>query len=290
MFGIFSKDKEGRARKIAQKELEALLLTIDDLESRLIDSDIDYDIVEELLELLPSRVTYKKLREVLIKHFSKSYTITTPKDKPFVDVVVGVNGAGKTTTIAKLATLYKKENRSVLFGASDTFRAAAIEQLKSWADRLDVEIVATKQGHDPSSVAFDSIQKALSKKIDNVIIDTAGRLHTDSNLGKELQKIIRICDKSKNGSPHRKLIVLDGTQSSSAFNQVEAFDKMIGLDGIIVSKLDGTASGGAIFSILKHLNIPILYIGLGEKEDDLEPFVFDDFIDKVLENIYVGAK
>jgi fused signal recognition particle receptor len=284
MFSFFkSKDSGNKKTDINFNDLK---LTKQILEERLIEADIQYDLIEEILENLPNQVSYNRLKETIMHRYNHKYSSNIKQEKPFVEIIVGTNGVGKTTTLAKLAYRYKNSNKSIIIGAADTFRAAAIEQLKQWAIKLNIDIVSTKQGHDPSSVAFDTISKAISKNIDNVIIDTAGRLHTNSNLAKELQKIVRICNKAKSGSPHRKLIVIDGTQSSSAFNQVALFDSFIKLDGIIVTKLDGTASGGAILSILK-LNIPILYIGIGEKQDDLREFDLDDFVTNLLKDIFL---
>jgi len=171
-------------------------------------------------------------------------------------------------------------------GAADTFRAAAIEQLKSWAERVDVGIVYTAQGHDPSAVAYDTISSAIAKKIDRVIIDTAGRLHNQVNLANELKKIVRICDKALLGAPHRKILILDGTQGTSAINQAKAFHEMIGIDAIIITKLDGTAKGGSLFGIAKALELPILYVGVGEGKDDLIPFNSDEYVDTILDAIF----
>jgi fused signal recognition particle receptor len=211
----------------------------------------------------------------------------TKFEKPFVRLIIGVNGAGKTTTIAKLANRLKKSGQSVILGAGDTFRAAAIEQLSSWANRLDIPIIKTKQGHDSSAVAFDTINSAISRDIDNVIIDTAGRLQTQTNLNNELKKIVRICEKALNNKPFLKIMILDGTQGNSAIAQAKAFNEMVKVDGIIVTKLDGTAKGGALFSISNQLELPIFYIGIGEKEDDLIEFSPDSFVDSLLDEIYL---
>jgi len=205
---------------------------------------------------------------------------------PYIELIIGVNGAGKTTTIAKLANRYKKSGKSVLLGAGDTFRAAAIEQLATWADKLDVPIIKTKHGHDPSAVAFDTISSAVSKNVDHAIIDTAGRLQTQKNLANELKKIVKVCDKAKEGAPHQKIMILDGTQGNTAIAQAKAFNEMIDIDGIIVTKLDGTAKGGALFSISNQLELPIFYIGIGEKQDDLIEFSPDQFVDSLLDEIY----
>jgi fused signal recognition particle receptor len=171
-------------------------------------------------------------------------------------------------------------------GAADTFRAAAIEQLTRWAKRLDVPIVSTQQGHDPSAVAYDAISSAIAKGLDRVIIDTAGRLHTQQNLAKELQKIVRICNKAKEGAPHQKTLILDGTQGNSAISQAKAFNEIVGIDALIITKLDGTAKGGAIFSIAKEIQKPILFIGMGEKASDLIEFNKEEFVDSLLDSFF----
>ncbi len=209
------------------------------------------------------------------------------EDGPFVDMIIGVNGAGKTTTIAKLARMHQKNGKSVLLGAGDTFRAAAIEQLTRWAKRLDVPIVSTRQGHDPSAVVYDTISSAISKNIDYVIIDTAGRLHTQTNLGEELKKMVRIANKAMPNAPHRKMLILDGTQGSSSINQAKVFNELIGIDGIIITKLDGTAKGGSILSIADELQMPIYYIGTGEQPDDLIPFKANDYVNTILDEIFI---
>jgi len=175
-----------------------------------------------------------------------------------------------------------------MLGASDTFRAAAIEQLKRWADKLEIPIVYTKQDHDPSAVAYDTISSANAKEIDNVIIDTAGRLHNHANLSNELKKIVRICGKAKEGAPHRKILVLDGTQGNSAINQAKSFNEIVGIDAIIITKLDGTAKGGALFGVARELKLPIIYVGVGESQDDLIEFNPDEFIDGILDAIFVS--
>ncbi|RUM45734.1 MAG: signal recognition particle-docking protein FtsY [Hydrogenimonas sp.] len=259
----------------------------DELEDLLLEADVSYELVEKLMESLPSKVKRVQLYNTLISLFM--YDTQSPQaegQKPFVDLIVGVNGAGKTTTIAKLAQHSKSEGKSVILGASDTFRAAAIEQLKTWAEKIDVPIVYTKQGHDPSAVAFDTISSAKAKGIDHVIIDTAGRLHTQTNLGEELKKIVRVCGKALEGAPHRKILILDGTQGNSAINQAKAFKEMIDISGVIITKLDGTAKGGALFSIAEELKLPIYYVGVGEKAEDLIPFDPKEFVNTILDAIY----
>jgi len=277
----------GTIKEILPEKVEKIDKTL--LEEILIESDIPYELVEEIIYYLPPAQTIARedVRRVLKAYFKYDTTSSVAtQQKPFVELIIGVNGAGKTTTIAKLAHNYKKENQSVLLGAADTFRAAAIEQLKSWAEKIDVGIIFTQQGHDPSAVAYDTISSAVARKLDHVIIDTAGRLHNQINLANELKKIVRICDKALTGAPHRKILILDGTQGSSAINQAKAFHEMIYIDAIIITKLDGTAKGGSLFGIAKALELPIIYVGVGEGKDDLIPFNADDYIDTILDSIF----
>jgi len=262
-------------------------ISFDDIEEMLIESDMEYEIIEKAMDGLPEMITRKQLRHRLVMLFEHAPDVDLSNlPKPFVRLIIGVNGAGKTTTIAKLANKSKKENKSVILGAGDTFRAAAIEQLSTWADKLDVPIIKTKQGHDPSAVAYDTISSALARNIDNVIIDTAGRLQTQQNLNNELKKIVKVCNKAYEGSPHQKLLILDGTQGNTAIAQAKAFNEIVGVDGIIVTKLDGTAKGGALFSISNQLELPIFFVGIGEKQDDLMEFSPDEFVDSILDEIY----
>jgi fused signal recognition particle receptor len=256
------------------------------LEEILLESDVAYEIVEEILDDLPSNVKRDKLRRKLLNIFPIRDDEVL-ENQPLVELIVGVNGAGKTTTIAKLSNMYKKDGKKVVLGAGDTFRAAAIEQLSIWAQKIGIDIIATKQGHDPSGVAYDTISSAIAKNADNVIIDTAGRLHTQTNLANELKKIVKVCNKALENSPHRKILILDGTQGNSATEQAQAFDEMVGIDALIITKLDGTAKGGALFSITKILNKPILYIGVGEQQEDLVKFIPEKFVDELLDHIFV---
>jgi fused signal recognition particle receptor len=276
----------GNISSIVPKKVDKI--SFDNIEKILIESDMEYEIIEKAMDGLPNMISKSQLRHRLIMLFEHSSSIDmTNLPKPFVQLIIGVNGAGKTTTIAKLANKYKNNNKSVLLGAGDTFRAAAIEQLSIWANKLDVSIVKTKQGHDPSAVAFDTISSAYAKNIDHCIIDTAGRLQTQTNLNKELQKIIRVCNKAHLGTPHQKILILDGTQGNTAIAQAKAFNDMVSIDGIIITKLDGTSKGGAVFSISNRLELPILYIGIGEKQDDLISFNADEFVDSLLDGIYL---
>ncbi len=259
----------------------------DEFEDILLEADVNYDLVERLLEALPENINRLQAFNSLISVFQYTADFKHSDDKPFVEMIIGVNGAGKTTTISKLANRYKKEGKKVILGAGDTFRAAAIEQLTRWAAKLDIPIVATQQGHDPSAVVYDTIESAIAKDFDHVIIDTAGRLHTQVNLREELKKMIRVAKKAKEGTPHRKMLVLDGTQGSSSINQAKAFNEMIGIDGIIITKLDGTAKGGSVLSIADELKMPIFYIGTGEQPDDLITFKANDYINTILDEIFI---
>ena len=289
MFGFINKGlgKTAEAIKhIAPKK--KLKISKDELEDILLETDVEYELVEIILrEIYTDEVSREQLESKLLTTLAYSdYKEPDTITSPCVDLIIGVNGAGKTTTIAKLAARYKNQGERVVLGASDTFRAAAIEQLTQWAKRLDVPIVSSKQGHDPSAVAYDAIESAKAKGFEHVIIDTAGRLHTQTNLANELKKIVRICDKAHTGAPHRKILVLDGTQGSSAIAQAKAFHEMIDLDAIIITKLDGTARGGSLFSIAYELKIPILYIGVGEQPEHLLVFDKYEFVSGLLDIIY----
>ena len=288
MFGFlkkaFGKTNEAIREVVPEKKSK---LDKEELEEVLLEADVNYELIERLLEGLPETITRIQAFNSLITVFQyEARWIDPDAHSPFVEMIIGVNGAGKTTTIAKLARHYQKEGKSVILGAGDTFRAAAIEQLSRWAEKLDVPIVATRQGHDPSAVVFDTIKSAVAKGIDRVIIDTAGRLHTQTNLSEELKKMVRVADKALPGAPHRKMLILDGTQGSSTVAQAKAFDEMIGIDGIIITKLYGTAKGGAILTIADELKMPIYYIGTGETPDDLVRFRANDYVNMILDEIY----
>jgi len=259
----------------------------DEFEEILLEADVNYTLIEKLLESLPNKISRIQAFNSLISTFQYDIDSKEPTSKPYVEMIIGVNGAGKTTTISKLAYHYKEKNKSVILGAGDTFRAAAIEQLSLWATKLDIPIVTTQQGHDPSAVVYDTIESAKAKGYEHVIIDTAGRLHTQTNLGEELKKMIRVADKALPDAPHRKILILDGTQGSSSINQAKAFDEMIGIDGIIITKLDGTAKGGSVLSIADELQMPILYIGTGEQPQDLIAFKANAYINTILDEIFI---
>ncbi|EAJ8916693.1 signal recognition particle-docking protein FtsY [Campylobacter jejuni] len=287
MFNFFKKGLTKTLENIIGVKRENKKITKDLLEEILLEADVSYEIVEEIIYYLPPQNEVKKedLKRVMGSYFLYEKKETN-QEKPFVELILGVNGAGKTTSIAKLAYLYKNQNQKVILGACDTFRAGAIEQLKLWAQKVDVDIVLTAQGHDPSAVAFDTISKAKAKDFDRVIIDTAGRLQNQKNLAHELEKIVRISNKALEGAPHRKILVLDGTQGNAGILQAKAFNELVKLDGVIITKLDGTAKGGALFSIARELELPIFYVGVGEQMTDLQEFNANAYLDTLLDPIF----
>lgn len=287
MFNFFKKGLAKTLENIVGIKGENKKITKDLLEEILLEADVSYEIVEEIIYYLPPQNEVKKedLKRVMGSYFLYEKKETN-QEKPFVELILGVNGAGKTTSIAKLAYLYKNQNQKVILGACDTFRAGAIEQLKLWAQKVDVDIVLTAQEHDPSAVAFDTISKAKAKDFDRVIIDTAGRLQNQKNLAHELEKIVRISNKALEGAPHRKILVLDGTQGNAGILQAKAFNELVKLDGVIITKLDGTAKGGALFSIARELELPIFYVGVGEQMTDLQEFNASAYLDTLLDPIF----
>ena len=258
------------------------------LEEILITSDIGVQTAFKIIENIEKRLKTEGLStitEVQMIDYLKHETLgilkqyddeptgnTSQKDKPHVMMIIGVNGAGKTTSIGKLAYLYAKEGKRVMLGAGDTFRAGAIEQLGIWSKRAKVDIVKQDRGSDSASVAFNTIQSANAKKTDVCIIDTAGRLHTQRNLMDELAKIKRVMHKAQPGSPHEVLLVIDGSTGQNAIQQAKQFQSLIGITGLIVTKLDGTARGGCVLGIVDEMQIPIRFIGIGESIEHLQPF------------------
>ena len=225
-----------------------------------------------------------RLRELLKAKLGEPPSgLKRPASGPAVILVVGVNGSGKTTSVAKLARLLKSEGRSVIVAACDTFRAAAVEQLATWAQRIGVPVVRKEAGADPAAVAFDAAAQAAAGAVDFLIVDTAGRLHTRDDLMAELGKVRRVLDKKIPGAPHETLLVLDGTTGQNAIRQAEVFTQVVPLTGVLLAKLDGTARGGAVVSIRERLGIPVRFVGTGEKQDDLEPFDVERFLDALLE-------
>ena len=288
MFGFLKKGLDKTLAAIRSSKPADKKISKEILEEILLEADIAYEIVEEVLYYLPPQNEVKKddLKRLLNTYFIYENEREAKSGRPFVELILGVNGAGKTTTIAKLANLYKNEGKSVILGACDTFRAGAIEQLRQWAQRAEVLIVATQQGHDPSAVAFDTISSAVAKNLDNVILDTAGRLQNQTNVANELSKIVRIADRAYAGAPHRKILILDGTQGNAGLAQAKAFNDIVSLDGVIITKLDGTPKGGALFGVARELELPILYIGTGETMNDLVKFDPHDFVDTIVDEIY----
>lgn len=269
-----------------KKEIDADLL--EELEYTLITADIGVRTTEDILERIRTRVDRKltgdaheirnlireQILEVLAASETPIHTVATP---PAVVMVVGINGAGKTTTIGKLAHRFLGENRKVLLCAADTFRAAAIEQLEVWAERAGVKMIRQKTGADPSAVIFDGLQAAKSQGVDYVIVDTA-RLHTKENLMAELEKMRRTCQRVIPGSPHEVWLVMDATTGQNGLEQARKFTESAGVTGIVLTKLDGTAKGGVVVAIARELNLPIRYIGVGEKIEDLLPFEPEKFV------------
>ena len=269
---------------------------LDNLEEVLVSSDVGVDTTLKIIEQIEERVSRDKyfgtdelnsiLREEIAALLAKTNTgnetdFTIPEDikKPYVIMIVGVNGVGKTTTIGKLAAQFKRKGLKVVLGAADTFRAAAIDQLQVWADRVDVPMVRQEMGSDPASVAFDTLQSAVKQDADVVIIDTAGRLHNKVNLMNELTKIKRVMQKITPDKPDEVLLVLDGSTGQNAFEQAKQFTKATEVTSLAVTKLDGTAKGGVVIGISDQFQIPVKYIGVGEGIDDLQVFNKVEFVD-----------
>ncbi|STA75025.1 signal recognition particle-docking GTPase FtsY [Campylobacter lari] len=287
MFGFLKNGLKKTLESIHLVKASNKIITKDLLEEMLLEADVAYEIVEEIIYYLPPNDEVKKadLERVMGTYFIYDRP-ELANTKPFVDLILGVNGVGKTTSIAKMAHLYKENGEKVILGACDTFRAGAIEQLKLWAQKLDIDIIATSQGHDPSAVAYDAISKALAKNYDRVILDTAGRLQNQKNLANELEKIVRISNKAMQGAPHRKILVLDGTQGVAGILQAKAFNDLVKLDGVVITKLDGTAKGGALFSIARELELPILYVGVGEQLGQIHEFNPNEYVKTLVEEIF----
>ena len=267
---------------------------LDDLEEVLITSDVGVDTTLKIIDRIEKRVAKDKylgtselnkiLREeiagLLAENENNNVLKFSPETtKPYVIMVVGVNGVGKTTTIGKLAHKYKNEGKKVMLGAADTFRAAAIDQLQIWANRVDIPIIKQKMGSDPASVVFDTLQSAVANDIDVVLIDTAGRLHNKINLMNELTKIKNVMRKIIPDAPHEILLVLDGSTGQNAFEQAKQFTKATEVNALAVTKLDGTAKGGVVIGISDQFQIPVKYIGVGEKIEDLQEFDKNEFVD-----------
>ena len=230
---------------------------------------------EEIVQLL-KELLFNALEEVQVE---RRY----PLEGPCVVMMIGVNGSGKTTTIGKLAARYKKQGELVMVAAGDTFRAAATEQLQAWAQRIDIPCVYQKKGTDPSAVAYDAVQSAVVKKMDRIFLDTAGRLQTNKNLMEELKKIKRVVKKVVNEAPHEILLVLDASIGQNSLSQARLFNEAVDVDGIVITKLDGSAKGGVLFSIVRELKLPVRFIGVGEQIDDLQPFDPRSFVEALFD-------
>jgi fused signal recognition particle receptor len=267
--------------------------TLDDLEATLIGADLGTTTTHEVLEKLREKADRKQIANVeelkrLLKEellailtAANSQPVQKVEGTPEVILVVGVNGTGKTTTIGKLAQVFRSQGKTVLMCAADTFRAAAIEQLEIWGQRTGTEVIKTKAGGDPAAVLFDALQAATARKTDYVVVDTAGRLHTKTNLMAELEKMRRTAQRIVSGAPHETLLVMDATTGQNGLQQARLFTEAAGVTGIVLTKLDGTAKGGVVVAISRELGVPVRYVGVGEKAGDLLPFDPEEFVDSL---------
>lgn len=303
MRSLFKKFKEGLKRQTPtfHKAFDGIFSgakldqsALDQLEEALYTADFGVETVEEIIEEI--QAAYKADKQIRGQDAAKigatvltrvldgsEGVVTVGEHKPEVICLIGVNGSGKTTTTAKLGHLYQNEGYSLLIGACDTFRAAANEQIKHWADQLKIDIVASHHGADSSSVAFDAYEAAKSRGRDIVILDTAGRLHTKSNLMKELEKLKRVIQKQDPKAPHHSWLVVDGSLGSNSIEQARVFNETFPLTGLIITKLDGTSRGGALVGIYRELKLPIYFVGLGEQPDDLQPFSAKNYANAIFE-------
>ncbi len=269
---------------------------LDRLEEALIASDAGVELSLRLVEALRDQITSGRITTVeelrpavreqllsLLNEAEKGAPATHGNGTPRVTLLVGVNGTGKTTTAAKIAKRRQEAGSTVVLAAADTFRAAAVDQLKVWAERVGAPVVHQQEGADPAAVVFDAIASARSKGLDEVLVDTAGRLHTRSNLMKELEKVIKVAAREVPGAPHEVLLVLDATTGSNGIEQARKFGAVAGVTGVVLTKLDGTAKGGVILAIADSLGLPVRWVGVGEDVDDLLPFESEDFVDSLLE-------
>ncbi|MCL4517193.1 MAG: signal recognition particle-docking protein FtsY [Firmicutes bacterium] len=298
--GFFSRLKEGltRTRQGFVQKVEKLVTghshideeLYEELEAILVEADVGVTTTMEILDKVREQVRARSIKDPAeVKGILKEAILEViggepsrlieASEGPTVIMVVGVNGVGKTTTIGKLAARFKDAGKRVILGAGDTFRAAAIDQLEIWAGRAGADLVRHQENSDPAAVAFDALQAARSRKADYVIVDTAGRLHTKSNLMEELKKVRRVIDREMPGAPHEVLLVLDATTGQNAVAQARIFDEAVGVTGIALTKLDGTAKGGVVVAVSRGLKIPVKLIGIGEQVDDLRDFVPRDFVE-----------
>jgi len=302
MSGLFTRWKAGLSKtsKAAFAQMASILgaseinnETWDALEALLIQADLGIDTTTSILDSLKRFTRTEGLIRAnelfsALKQELRSRLETPPvikfESNPFIILVVGVNGSGKTTTIAKLASRFHREGKKILLGAADTFRAAAMDQLQIWGDRLKVEVIVGAAESDPGAVAYNAVQAGVARGADIVMIDTAGRLHTRFNLMEELKKVNRVVGKALEGAPHEAWLVLDATTGQNALQQARVFKDTVNVTGVILSKLDSSARGGMAFAIQRELGLPILFAGLGEKEEDLMPFDPDAFVDGILTN------
>jgi len=303
--GLFSRLKQGlsKTRQNLGGGLASLVLgskqidddILEEIETLLLTADVGVEATTEIIEDLTAQVERKELADPqalvnsLKSHLkailnSCDRPIIEPESgKPRVMMMVGINGAGKTTTIGKLAKRFQSEGKQIMLAAGDTFRAAAVEQLEVWGERNNVPVIAQHTGADSASVCFDAVQAATARNIDVLIVDTAGRLHTKTNLMDELSKIVRVIKKVDAAAPHETLLVVDATTGQNAVNQALEFDQTVGLNGIVLTKLDGTAKGGVLFALARRVGVPIRYIGVGESIEDLRPFDAEDFVEALFE-------
>lgn len=292
LFGALKKTKDGFGEKLRLLFAKNKLGNdfYDELEEILISSDVSVTTAEEVVERVKEQAITEKLKDEnyvvellrdILTDMLKEAEVEPPQ-YPCVIMLVGVNGVGKTTTVGKLAHYFLKQGKSVTVAAADTFRAAASEQLSVWADRAKVRIVKHEEGSDPSAVVFDAVSSAKAKKTDVLIIDTAGRLHVKENLMNELRKMDRVVSREYPEADFMKLLVLDATTGQNAVSQARVFDEAIELDGIVLTKLDGTAKGGFVFSLSAELSLPVIFAGVGEKIDDLEFFDSESFVEAIL--------
>ena len=296
--GFFSKLKEGltKTRKTLTEKIEKVIIgyadidddLLDDLEDALIQADVGVKTSLKLMDDVRAGIKKKEintpeyLKPFLIKRITEMLNEGNDETRiaqsgPTVILVIGVNGVGKTTTIGKLGQYYKEQGKSVMFAAADTFRAAAIDQLEIWGQRVGVPVIKHEEGSDPAAVVFDAVKAATARKIDMLIIDTAGRLHNKANLMTELNKIQRVIKREIADAPHETLLVLDATTGQNAINQAELFTKAAPISGLVLTKLDGTAKGGVVIGLKAELSMPVKWIGVGEGIDDLRPFIANDF-------------
>ncbi len=292
LFGALKKTKDNLSEKLRVLFSNNKLGNefYEELEEILISADVSVSTAEEVVERVKAQAMQEKLKDEnyvigLLKNILTDIlqeSEVEPPQYPCVIMLVGVNGVGKTTTVGKLANYFLKQGKTVTVAAADTFRAAASEQLSIWADRAKVRIVKHEEGSDPSAVIFDAVSSAKAKKTDVVIVDTAGRLHVKENLMNELRKMDRVVTREYPEADFMKLLVLDATTGQNAVNQARVFDEAVELDGIVLTKLDGTAKGGFVFSLSAELSLPVIFAGVGEKMEDLEFFDSKDFVDAIL--------